>query len=48
MGSDPGLASLALRLSGNSALAEDVATHVAALLARCDALVEAVTETRTE
>ena len=36
------------RLSGTAALAEDVASDVVALLARCDALIEAGTETRTE
>ena len=47
-GTDPGSAELAMRLSGNAALAEDVAGDVEALLARCEALVAAGTGTRTE
>ena len=45
-GTDPD--GLVRRLSGSAALAEDVASDVVALLARCDALIEAGTGTRVE
>ncbi len=47
-GTDPGLAELARRLSESAALSDAVARDVAALLARCDALIGQGTAERTE